>query len=54
MTSRDKSSSWCAHVQRRLRVWRQGTCKKHGGLMENTCGWVIGHEDGAWTLGLVI
>ena len=21
--------------------------------MENTCGWVIGHEDRAWTLGLV-
>jgi len=39
--------TWCAHVQRRLKVWRQGTCRKHGGLKENTCGWVIGHEDRA-------
>ena len=46
--------TWCAHVQWRLRVWRQGTCRKYGSLMENTCGWVIRHEDRAWTLGSVI
>ena len=43
--------TWCTHVQRRLKVWRQGTCKKHGGLKENTCGWVREHEDDTWTLG---
>jgi len=36
--------TWCAHVQRRLKVWHQGICRKHDGLKENTCEWVIGHE----------
>ena len=40
--------TWCAHVQWRLKVWCQGTCRKHSGLKENTCGWVIGHEEEAW------
>ena len=65
MTSRDKGSSWYTHGvrmydgneevwYRTIEVWYQGTCRKHGGLMENTCGWVIRHEDRAWTLGSVI
>ena len=65
MMSRDKGSSWCTHGVRMynrdedvwyktIEVWHQGTCRKHGGLKENTYGWVIGYEDRAWTLGLVI
>ena len=64
MMSRDEGSSWCTcgvcmydgdkDVWRRtMERWRQGICRKHGGLIENTCGWVIGHEVVAWTLGSV-
>ena len=65
MTSRDKGFSWCTHGvhmyngdedvwHRTVEVWRQDICRKHGSLKENTCGWVIEHEDRAWTLESVI
>jgi len=41
--------TWCAHVQRRLKVWCQGTCRKHGGLKIDAWWMSNGHEVAAWT-----